>query len=353
MPPSVIKVNCFWIYTSICLCCSQARVNIPRNGSVPALMAFGDSFMDSGNNNALITVNKANFPPYGRDFMGGKPTGRFSNGKTIPDMIAERLGVKDYLPAYLDPSIQDNELPTGTSFASGGSGYDPLTSKIANVIPLSDQLDMFKEYIGKLKRIVGEEEANNIIEKSLYLVSWSSNDWAITYDAVPIRRLHYDVPAYSNLLVNMATNFTQEIYKLGARRIAFFGTPSIGCFPFARTIGGGILRMCGDKFNEEAEFFNSMLKNQIQVLGNSLSLSRITYIDYYKLVQQIIENPQQYGFDVVDRGCCGTGVAEVAILCNKFSPTCPDDSKFLFWDSGHLTEKGYSIVVDHALPDLV
>ncbi|XP_024966914.1 GDSL esterase/lipase At5g42170-like [Cynara cardunculus var. scolymus] len=331
----------------------QARVNIPRNDSVPALIAFGDSFMDSGNNNALLTVIKANFPPYGEDFMGGKPTGRFSNGKIMPDMIAERLGLKDYVPAYLDPSVEENELPFGTSFASGGSGYDSLTSKIVNVIPLSDQLEMFKEYIAKLKRIVGEEEANNIIEKSLYLVSWSSNDWAIPYTAVPIRRLQYDVPAYSNLLVNIATNFAQEIYKLGARRIAFFGAPYFGCFPLGRTAGGGILRMCGDKLNEEAQSFNNMLKRQIEVLGSSLPQSRITYIDYYKLMQQIIENHQQYGFDVVDRGCCGTGVVETIVLCNKFSPICLDDSKFLFWDSVHLTEKGYNIVVDHALPDLV
>ncbi|KAJ9542197.1 hypothetical protein OSB04_028703 [Centaurea solstitialis] len=315
-------------------------------------MAFGDSFMDTGNNNPLITVIKANFPPYGKHFMGGKPTGRFSNGKIIPDMIAERLGVKDYVPAYLDPSVQDNEFSTGTSFASGGCGYDPLTPKLGKVIPLSDQLDMFKEYIGKLNNIVGEEEANHIIEKSLYLISSSSNDW-ITYTIAPSRRLHYDVPTYSNLLVYIATNFTQDIYKLGARRIAILGTPYIGCFPLARTVGGGILRMCGEKFNEEAESFNSMLKRQIQVLGSSLPRSSLTYINYYNIVQQIIENPQQYGFEVIDRGCCGTGLAEVAILCNKLSPTCVDDSKFLFWDSVHLTEKGYSIVVDHILEDLV
>lgn len=43
---------------------------------------------------------------------------------------AEEIGVKELLPAYLDPSIQDADLPTGVSFASGGSGYDPQTPQL-------------------------------------------------------------------------------------------------------------------------------------------------------------------------------------------------------------------------------
>lgn len=43
---------------------------------------------------------------------------------------AERFGVKELLPAYLSPNLQPQELPTGVSFASGGSGYDPLTAKL-------------------------------------------------------------------------------------------------------------------------------------------------------------------------------------------------------------------------------
>ena len=52
----------------------------------PALYVFGDSLFDSGNNNLLPTLCKANFPPYGVDFVKG-PTGRFSNGRIVPDFI--------------------------------------------------------------------------------------------------------------------------------------------------------------------------------------------------------------------------------------------------------------------------
>lgn len=55
------------------------------------------------------------------------------------------------------------------------------------------------------------------------------------------------------------------------------------------------------------------------------------------------------GFEVVDRGCCGTGLVEVVILCNRYAHTCPDDTKYLFWDSYHPTEKGYKILVQRLL----
>lgn len=47
---------------------------------------------------------------------------------------AQELGVKDLLPAYLDPNLKTEDLLTGVSFASGGSGYDPLTPKIVVII---------------------------------------------------------------------------------------------------------------------------------------------------------------------------------------------------------------------------
>ncbi|KAM0945360.1 putative triacylglycerol lipase [Dioscorea sansibarensis] len=55
--------------------------------SFPAVIIFGDSIMDTGNNNFLPTISKCNFPPYGKDFPGRRPTGRFSNGKVPSDLI--------------------------------------------------------------------------------------------------------------------------------------------------------------------------------------------------------------------------------------------------------------------------
>lgn len=45
-------------------------------------------------------------------------------------MAAERLGITKTIPAYLDPNLKNEDCFKGINFASGGSGYDPLTAKI-------------------------------------------------------------------------------------------------------------------------------------------------------------------------------------------------------------------------------
>jgi hypothetical protein len=52
----------------------------------PALYVFGDSMFDSGNNNILPTIAKADYLPYGVNFVKGA-TGRFTNGRTVADFI--------------------------------------------------------------------------------------------------------------------------------------------------------------------------------------------------------------------------------------------------------------------------
>lgn len=70
-------------------------------------------------------------------------------------------------------------------------------------------MKMFKQYIQKLNKKVGEEAAKNIITNSVFFISASSNDFLTNYFVFPFRRLRYDVPAYSNMLVKLAVNFIQ------------------------------------------------------------------------------------------------------------------------------------------------
>lgn len=53
---------------------------------VPAIITFGDSSVDVGNNDYIHTFFKANYPPYGRDFANQEATGRFTNGKLATDI---------------------------------------------------------------------------------------------------------------------------------------------------------------------------------------------------------------------------------------------------------------------------
>ncbi|XP_027362040.1 GDSL esterase/lipase EXL3-like [Abrus precatorius] len=334
-----------------------SAVSLPNNETVPAVIVFGDSIVDSGNNNHISTIVKCNFLPYGKDFPGGNnPTGRFSNGLLPSDIIGAKFGVKKLLPAYLDPKLQLQDLLTGVSFASGGAGYDPLTSKLASVLSLSDQLDKFNEYKNKIKEAVGENRTATIISKSIYIVCMGSNDIANTYSTLPFRRPHYDVPSYTDLLASQASNFLQELYGLGARRIGVIGLPVLGCVPSQRTLRGGIRRACSDFENQAAILFNSKLSSQMDALKNKFPETRLVYLDIYNPLLNMIQNPAKYGFEVIDKGCCGTGNIEAGILCNNYTPhICSNSSNYIFWDSFHPTEEAYkvicSLVLDSKIKD--
>ncbi|XP_065857580.1 GDSL esterase/lipase EXL3-like [Euphorbia lathyris] len=326
---------------------AMGKINLPNGEKFPALIVFGDSIVDPGNNNYINTMIKCDFPPYGRDFRGAKPTGRFSNGLIPSDLIAQELGIKDLVPPYLDHNLKPEDLVTGVSFASGGSGYDPETPKSVSVLSLSDQLDMFKEYLSKIEAAFGEERKEEILSKSLYLVCIGSDDIANTYYILPFRRIHYDLNSYTDLLLNSASTFYQELYKRGARKIAVLGLPPLGCVPSQRTIAGGFLRNCSDKANEAAKLFNSKISSKIDSLNTQLPGVKLVYFDIYYPLLSLILNPAKYGFEVATKGCCGTGNIEVSILCNPGveGHSCPDASKYIFWDSYHPSQQTYQTLV--------
>jgi len=62
---------------------TNARSTVPQ---VPCFFIFGDSLVDNGNNNGILTLARANYYPYGIDFPQGS-TGRFTNGRTTVDFL--------------------------------------------------------------------------------------------------------------------------------------------------------------------------------------------------------------------------------------------------------------------------
>ncbi|CAL9241693.1 unnamed protein product [Arabidopsis halleri] len=178
-----------------------------RKHSVSAILVFGDSTVDPGNNNYIDTIFKCNFPPYGLDFKNKIPTGRFCNGRLVTDFIASYIGVKENVPPYLDPNLGVNELISGVSFASAGSGYDPLTPTINYYIPT--QLEYFREYKKKLENKMGKQKMEKHIAEALFCVSAGTNDFVINYFTIPIRRKTFTIEAYQQFVISNLKQFIQ------------------------------------------------------------------------------------------------------------------------------------------------
>lgn len=322
--------------------------------NIPALIVFGDSSVDTGNNNLVATVLKSNFKPYGRDFEGGRSTGRFCNGRVPPDFIAEALGIKRTIPAYLDPAYNIQDFVTGVCFASAGTGYDNATSAVLNVIPLWKELEYYKEYQAKLRAHVGVKKANEIISEALYLMSLGTNDFLENYYIFPTRRVHFTVSQYEDFLLGIAENFVRELYALGARKISITGLVPVGCLPLERATNILGHHDCNDEYNNVALSFNKKLDNVISKLNKDLPNFKALSANAYSIVNDIITRPSAYGFEVVEKACCSTGTFEMGYLCSDKNPlTCTDADKYVFWDAFHPTEKTNRIVSNALIPKLL
>ncbi|XVF25071.1 hypothetical protein REPUB_Repub13aG0182100 [Reevesia pubescens] len=315
---------------------------------VPAIITFGDSVVDVGNNDYLPTIFKANYPPYGRDFTNQKSTGRFCNGKLATDITAETLGFTTYPPAYLSPEASGKNLLIGTNFASAGSGYDDKAAMTNHALTLTQQLEYFKEYQGKLAKVAGSSKSASITKDALYVLSAGSGDFLQNYYVNPLLNHAYTPDQYGSFLIDVFTSFVKNIYGLGARKIGVTSLPPLGCVPLARTLFGYHEKGCVSRFNADAQQFNKKLNSAAANLQKQYPDLKIVVFDIFKALYDIVKSPSNYGFKEATRGCCGTGTVETtSFLCNPHTPgTCSNASQYVFWDSVHPSQAANQVLAD-------
>jgi hypothetical protein len=202
-----------------------AFLSIPNSAiasnKITAIFAFGDSTIDAGNNNHLNSLFRGDHLPYGCDFPNHIPTGRFSNGKISTDYLSQILGIKDLLPAFLDPQVTDNDLLTGVSFGSGGSGLDSRTVALAKILDLSSQFELFEQALLRIRRFVGNEKANDIIHNALFVISIGTNDMLFNVYMLPTSTVtpYGSISSYQDFLLQNLQNFMQVcIYVIDIKK---------------------------------------------------------------------------------------------------------------------------------------
>eukprot|EP00253_Pinus_taeda_P022781 PITA_22781 len=350
---NVCIITCLSIFLALCepnLTDAKTNATEPL---VPAIYIFGDSTVDPGNNNGLVSLAKANFPPYGRDFLDQKPTGRFTNGKLVTDIASGLTGLPDIVYAYLDPEFQGPRILTGASFASAASGYDDTTSLTMNVLTIGQQLENFQLYREQLVNMVGRENASKIISGALFVISTGTDDFANNFYINPLTRAQFTVIEFQDHLLDSLSKFIEGIYSEGATLFGLIGLPPFGCLPSQITLHNFFGNKCVDEFNDVAISFNKKAAALLETLKPTLPGLKMAYIDIYDKLLDIVKNPSKYGFEEVRRGCCGTGLLEASVLCNPATPICHNPTTHVFWDSYHPTEKAYNILAQHIFSQAV
>ncbi|CAA6658806.1 unnamed protein product [Spirodela intermedia] len=275
-----------------------------------SLLVFGDSTVDTGNNNYISTSFKANHVPYGVGFPGKIPTGRFSDGLLVPDMLLSELGIGQLLPPFLKPNISGDDLRRGVSFASAGSGFDEVTAASSGVISVPKQVDMFKQYIVRLKSAAGRRRPQgSSVRRSFSSAPPPMTSLSASTTPREERQLHHH----------------PQVYDLGGRRFLVWGISPIGCGPLQITMKllSLLERSCVENENADTVVFNSKLQALLGKLQKDLPESKFSFADLYAAATDIFQQPQKYGFVEARRGCCGTGLMEAGELCSSLTPTCP------------------------------
>ncbi|WCJ30621.1 GDSL esterase/lipase At4g28780 [Euphorbia peplus] len=322
-----------------------------KAGGPPAFFVFGDSLVDSGNNNYLLTLARADSPPYGIDSPSHKPSGRFSNGLNFPDLLGEAMGLNPIFP-YLSPELNGQKLLNGANFASAGIGILNDTGiQFANIVRIHKQFELFEEYQQKVCAIMGAEEAKQLVNKAIVLITLGGNDFVNNYflPTISIRRHQFSIPDFCNLVISEYQIILLKLYELGARRIIVTGTGPLGCVPAELAYSGSKNGECAAEPQKASSMFNSMLFEMLKGLNTQVGSDVFIGTNAFNKNLDMIVNPKQFGFVSSTIACCGQGIYNGIGTCTTLSNLCSNRDEYLFWDAYHPTEKANRIIVQQLM----
>ncbi|KAI3944533.1 hypothetical protein MKW92_049862 [Papaver armeniacum] len=312
-----------------------------------AFFVFGDSLVDNGNNNYLLTSARADSPPYGIDYPTGRPTGRFSNGLNMPDLISEQLGAEPTLP-YLSPKLKGEALLVGANFASAGVGILSDTgAQFLHIIHIGQQLEYFEKYQEKLRALIGEDEAQTLVNSALVLITLGGNDFVNNYYLVPfsVRSRQFSIENYITFLIVEYKIILSRLYDLGARRVLVTGTGPMGCVPAEIGIRQALTGQCDPQLQKAARLFNPALEQMLNGLNKEAGDHVFISANAFEMHNDFISNPQAFGFVTSKIACCGQGPYNGIGLCTAVSNLCPNRDVYAFWDAFHPSERANRLIV--------
>ncbi|MBD1935237.1 MULTISPECIES: SGNH/GDSL hydrolase family protein [Cyanophyceae] len=243
------------------------------------IYVFGDSISDVGNAYKVTRGESPSNPPYFR--------GRYSNGLVWADYLAAKLKLKS---------------STETNFAFGGA----KTGNSRQLPPgLLTQIETFKATHASAD------------PKALYIIWAGANDYlgGATDSTAPVNNLSVAV---------------KSLADAGAKNIVVVNLPDLGKLPGTR------ISERSNSLNNLTQKHNSALAASLNNLRQQLSDIKITYLDVNSLFNQVVNNPEKFGFTNVTNAC----LSQVRI--------CNNPNEYLFWDNIHPTTAAHKLLVELA-----
>ncbi|XP_076955202.1 GDSL esterase/lipase At1g29670-like [Bidens hawaiensis] len=312
---------------------------------VPCYFIFGDSLVDNGNNNRLVTFAKAIYLPHGIDFSSGS-SGRFCNVRNFADFMAEYLGFTSPIPPFAFSN--GSNILLGLNYKSAAAGIRHETGRhLGDRITFDQQLQNHKLTVLSIRDVLGgPESTSTYLQKCFYHIGFGSNDYLYNYFITSVydTSSRFTVEEFTKLLIQQYRSQILELYNYGARKVALNGLGPVGCTPYEMSRYSSN-KTCVEHINTAVKLFNHYLKLLVDELNNNTSLqnAKFIYLNFYDMSMEVIQQPSSSGFRVVNSACCGMGLNNGALTCLPFEVPCLDRNKYFFWDAYHSTEAANKI----------
>lgn len=318
----------FLLLASLSCQAFAGKTNIDR------IVVFGASLSDTGN--AFIWLAEPensncgtpqNVPPYDAldaflvpDGTYAKGGHHFTNGATWVEGLARYLA----LAGNTRPAKQNDGMKASNYAVGGARAIENFPCRYNLPAQVSDYLSDYGP--ATENTVIAIEIGGNDVRDAL-ITALTGGDPQQNIQAA---------------LWSLYLNISKLANEGKAQRFLILNVPDIGKTPAVRTIdqslgaGGAVIFLAG----QLAGAYNVGLKDTVTLLSQQFNGIDITILDVHETLNDVIENPETYGF---------SNAIDPCITPNQPPYKCAKPDEYVFWDGTHPTEALHAIVAQQAI----
>ncbi|KAG0589085.1 hypothetical protein M758_2G243400 [Ceratodon purpureus] len=332
LPGGAIACALLFSTTFLLTIVSGKGVDVKAAGPPPnALFVFGDSYLDTGNENKSKGFDRPWLTPYGKTYPG-TPDGRFSDGRVFTDIFASALQMPSPVP-YEHRLSESGASKRGMNFAVGGSGvFSPF-----GMLSLRGQVDQFE----------AQKYSRDFLQSSVVLLGIHGNDYgAYIAKGNPLSEL----TAFQKTLVNEMALQLERLNNLGLKTFYVDNLQPVGCMPSSTQPN---FNACLELSNTiVSDPHNELLAASVSDLKKRLPAATFILLDHFAAINTILQDPAKFGMSTgLLKPCCMGACGDVDSQGQPMFTVCEDPAKQLFWDAIHPSQAGWIAVTKFLFPD--
>ena len=301
---------------------------ISSNSNYSALYSLGDSIPDDGN---LYNLLGQTFPPEPFYYQG-----RFTNGPTFAELLAEKLGLEN------DPD---------KNVAFGGSGTGDFHANPA----LNPGLNGGTIAVGLRAQVTSviADQDGEVDPNALYLIASGANDYIYQDPANP--SVVPTSAANVNTIVGNIGEAIDRLYDAGARNFFVLGITNYTNLPLASSgdldTNLALYEHLQDPTALSADDLTDAHNSQLEAFLDDFSErpdAQATYFDFDQFINGIIADADSLGFTNTTVACFNSDIAAPDFT----QPICSNPDEYVFYDKVHPSAKTHQLLAEAIAPQV-